>query len=165
LVFRKALVGIYRYAAGFLFPVGLREVQRAWHLAAAELLKRRYGIDPPERGSGDDWGVWYSVLGKPKPEHARGSLLVVASHATGWCGIAATHFSPALNTGYYVRFSLLLILCGVIHDWYVAKWRHDPILSGIVRVRLVLDELREGTSDRDLPGSSNGTDIGLAGDE
>ncbi len=117
----------------------VNEVQRCWHIAAAALLENSYGI----KRSRDTWsGMWYSVLGKSTAEHARGNLLMVATHAMGWCGIVAAHFAPALRERYYMSFLLLLILCGILHDWWLAKWQNDPILNGLQRTRAVLDEMQ-----------------------
>jgi hypothetical protein len=38
----------------------------------------------------------------PTNEELRGDIVVVAFPATGWCGLAAMHFVPALRNRYYV---------------------------------------------------------------
>jgi hypothetical protein len=76
-------------------------------------------------------------------QEIRGGILIIAFHATGWAGIAAIHFAPALNNTYYIGFLLLLIFCGIMHDWFIAKWLNDPVMASLMRVRAGLRELRE----------------------
>ena len=68
---------------------------------------------------------------------------MIAFHATGWGGITAIHFAPSLNNAYYIGFSLLLIFCGIAHDWFIAKWLNDPVMAGLMRVRAGLRDLRD----------------------
>jgi len=141
---RPWLGGLLRYVQMEVLPFSpqLMEVQRCWHLVASNLLQRRYGIKPRETQQIDP-GIWYSVLPKLTPQEMRGSIVIIAFHAAGWCGITAIHFAPALKNTYYIGFSLLLIICGIAHDWSLAKWRHNPVMAGLVRVRAALRELRE----------------------
>lgn len=129
------------------FPSALAEVQRAWHQAATVLLKDRYGIEPHRRGMTTEWGIWYNILGTPTPEQLRGYLLVIASEATGWSGIVAAQISPALKSRYYLSFSILLVLYGVIADWFVVGRLNNPIASGALRVHAVLAEIKEARID------------------
>ena len=165
LPFRRVFARTYQYAGDFIFPTKLREVQRVWHRVAEELLARRYGIKPSDRDRGIDWGVWYSVLGKPRPEDLRGSLLTIAMHAAGWSGVAARHFSPTLNNSYYSRFMVLLIICGLIQGWRVAKVLHDPLVNGMMRVRWILNENRDLTADEKPDARADTPDVTMTDDE
>jgi hypothetical protein len=127
-------------------PLGLFEVQRCWHLVVAEVLKRRYKIEA--RGIDIGWGVWYSILSTLKPEDMRGSILMIAFHAAGWCGIVATHFASALKNHYYIGFCLLLIFSGLRHDWWVVKRLYDPVFGGLLRIRAGLDQLRNTAPEK-----------------
>ena len=134
------------------FPPALMEVQRCWHVVAAKLLQRRYGITPRQTGY-TEWGIWYSVLSTLKAEDVRGSILMIAFHAAGWCGIAATHFAPILKNPYYIGFCSLLIFSGISHDWYVVRRLYSPVSAGLLRIRGALDELREtAASERQAMG-------------
>ena len=158
------LHSIHRKA--IVFDPRLKEVQTCWHGAAAELLKKGYGIDR-EGTERFDWGVWYSVLGKPSAADLRGSILMIAFHATGWCGIVALHYAPALKNAYFGGFLSLLIFCGISHDWFVAKSLNNPLRSGLLRIRAVLTELRQLTPRRRTIGKSaeNNDDLSISQDD
>ena len=127
------------------FSPQLMNIERCWHLLAGELLQRGYGIRA-DQSRRIDWGIWYAALTRPTWEDRRGYLLMVASHAAGWCGIAAAHYAPALRNSWYLGFSLFLIFSGVLHDWTVAKKKHNPVWQGMVRIGAALAELRETTA-------------------
>ena len=101
-----------------IFSSDLGHVERAWGDAAVQLLKERYGIE--EQSITMEAVAWYNVLGTPPP-HMRGSLIAVASEATGWCGVVAAYIVPALKNRYYLGFSLFLLVYGLLQDWWVAR--------------------------------------------
>jgi hypothetical protein len=113
--------------------------QGVWHDAAKKLLEECYGITAQPQ----DWSVWYEVLGKPAPEHFRGSLMVVASEAVGWSGLVAARLSPVLRNRYYVGFCALLVFYGLLADWAIASRLQDPVMSAFIRINGVLRELKE----------------------
>jgi hypothetical protein len=133
------------------------EVQRSWRIVANRLLQALF-IEP-RRTRRVDPGIWYSVLPTLRPEERRGNVLVIAFHAAGWCGIAATHFAPTLKNTYYLGFSSLLILCGIGHDWFIVKWLKDPVMAGPLEgARRVAGAWRRGTdcsTDFETPGYSH----------
>jgi hypothetical protein len=129
-------------ALGYGFSPALMETQRAWHVVTSEVLKQQYGIDVDELPRQMDWGVWYSVLGVPEPEDMRGSRIVIASHATGWAGLAALRFSPMLRSRYYVGFCIVLMVYGLLHDWEVARRLNNPVTVGLLKLRSLLRELK-----------------------
>jgi hypothetical protein len=129
-------------ALGYGFSPALMETQRAWHVVTSEVLKQQYGIDVDELPRQMDWGVWYSVLGVPEPEDMRGSRIVIASHATGWAGLAALRFSPMLRSRYYVGFCIVLMVYVLLHDWEVARRLNNPVTVGLLKLRSLLRELK-----------------------
>ncbi len=139
------------------FSSDLMHVERAWSDAAVQLLKEQYGIEG--RHIAMEWGVCYKVLGTPGP-HTRGNLIVVASEATGWCGIVALFIAPPLKNRYYLGFSLFLVLYGLLQDWWVATYWNNPVTSGMIHLHAVLVELKEARIDK---GKENRS--GLASDD
>lgn len=105
----------YFFSTEYEASVEWDKIQQCWWKVAKGLVKSRYGIDPAEFKS-DDWSVLYWVLGTATPEESRGLLSMIATHATGWSGLAAIRIAPALHTRYYIWFCLFLILNGLIHD-------------------------------------------------
>jgi hypothetical protein len=145
---RRWLNIAHRYLAKeIMYPFGLREVERCWHIAKDELLRKQYGIEPSSSRHMEA-DVWYSVLGIPTADDYRINVLAIALEAAGWCGIAAIHFAPNLYNDYFVGFLCLLIFGGLIHDWRVVKWQCDPVLVRIVKLRAALNELRNATEAR-----------------
>lgn len=138
------MIRLHRYAQGQRFPSGddLKPILGCLHAFTRQLLKTRYGIKPEDLGP-DDWLVLYWALATPTREEMRGSVLMIATHATGWCGLAATRFAPALNNRYYLSFSLLMIVVGLVHDFYVAKRINHPVISRLLNLRGLLREFRK----------------------
>ncbi len=138
-------------AANFKFNVptpALRGIQDAWAKAAVRLLKMRYGIDPPRSIGGDyEWGAWESVLGLPKPKLYRGLMLVYATHATGWSGLAAAHLAPALRNFPYLTLSWFMVVYGIIILLFeLRRWTSNESVWTI-RLYSVLDEIPKMSSE------------------
>jgi hypothetical protein len=119
----------------------------AWADTARELLKR-YGVNPSDATWGRTWDTWVDVIGTLRPEDYRGSLFVLSMHATGWAGLVARHFALALHTRSFVVFCLFLIAYGMYHDYNVAKYLNDPVLSWLLGLRCVVDDLKSATKDK-----------------
>lgn len=162
--FRRGVVRLLQYAGDKLTPpFRLRELYRASDAAVTALLKKHYGID--RQISHRDWQVWYTLFGRPTSQDMRGDLPMLALHATGWSGVAAAFVvAPALKNPDFLVFSFFLILCGLIHDWFVAARRANPVLNAIVRARAILAELRDAAKSKvgKIGGpedSSNGSEV------
>lgn len=139
---RRWLNRLHRYCTTrVLFSTELMEVDRCWRVAQTALLQSRYGIEP-SRTRDTDPGVWYSVLALPGPKDFSVNMMVAALEAAGWSGLAAFHFAPHLISRYFVTLLLLLIFGGLLHDWGLAKWRYNPVLWRIVKLRVALGQLR-----------------------
>lgn len=142
---RQRVAKFHRYVVEQAFAPSFSEelgnAYKCWRRLARKLLKTRYGIELDEVG--DEWQCLYWSVGTPTAEDIRGSILMMASHATGWCGLAATRFAPALNNRYYLAFSLFMIGVGLQHDYYVARRRNDPLGVAYVNTRALLREYRK----------------------
>ena len=133
---------------------GAKGASEAWSTAASKLLERRYGIDPLEIHSPQEWEAWRSALGTPKVEDIRGSLLVVTSHATGWSGVAAAYFAPALRNRYFLVFCGFLIFVGLYHTMTVIS-RWDSVTGRwFIALRAVLAEIPLTQTDEAKKGSA-----------
>lgn len=109
-----------------------------WIVLARRLLKVRYGIEHvPDDNA---WSVLYLSLGMPTPKELRGYMTLIAAHAIGWAGLAATLMASSLWNKYYVGFSLFLILNGLLNDYYATKRRVDPCANGYLAIRAILRE-------------------------
>jgi len=140
---RAALVRLNRYAVLRQFPGygNLKAIDRCMYEFARELVRTKYGINP-ENIRPDEWPILFVTLAKPSPEESRGSTLMIATHAAGWCGLAATRFAPALEHRYYVAFCLLMIACGLFHDFYVAYRFGNVKANRMLNLRGLIRELR-----------------------
>jgi hypothetical protein len=136
-----------------------QDVAHAWQRIAARILKN-YDIDLPAAAHGDSWLPWTGVLGPLEPEDVRGSILTMASHATGWSGLAAIHFAPALRSRYFVVFCLFSIFTGMMHDWRVEFGLHSPERSWALGTRRAFEELQrvldKKKSDEEKPEELSG---------
>jgi hypothetical protein len=129
-----------------MYSIEPRPVIKCLHLVVTELLKRRYGIDRNwERWSSDgsEWGVWYSVLGKP-PTTAQEALMTMRTIlGCGLAGFSALYVSPTLRGLYFIILCVVFTLSGCYLSFDLVKWRMDPLRSSFARLRSVLLELSE----------------------
>lgn len=110
-----------------------------WEALAKQLLLRRYGLSEVNLPIAS-FRPLQEVLTVPTAEETRGSILVSASHATGWAALIASRFAPALRTKWYITFALFLIASGLFHAYHVAKRLGDPDLGDTLRLQAVLRE-------------------------
>ncbi len=111
---------------------------RCWRATASMLLKKKYDVDLDELKR--EWSYLYWNLGSPTAPELRGQLLAVASHAAGWCGLAAAWITPQLRSRYFLGFCIALIVVGLIHDYQVASRLADPVWIVSSRIRALLRE-------------------------
>ena len=116
------------------------DIQHCWRTVAHELLRQRYGFEELEllRLDARDWRVLYWTLALPTREERTPSITVIASHAAGWLGLAAARFAPILKNRWYIGFCSLLILSGLIYDYYESIRRGSPEGIGLMHTRALL---------------------------
>jgi hypothetical protein len=117
-----------------------QDIAHAWQQIAPRLLKH-YGIDPPAPSDSDAWTAWSGVLGSFEPEDIRGTIIMLASQATGWSGLAAILFAPSLNNRYFLAFCLFSIFAGLHHGCGVASKLGSPEQSWQIGTARALEEL------------------------
>lgn len=126
-----------------------------WESLAKRLLHRRYGLREEDLPHASFMPL-QTVLTVPTREEIRGSLLVNASHATGWAALIASKFAPALRANWYITSAFFLIAYGFLHDWYVANRMWNPDIGDTMRLRAILREfprLEAAEPDKPSPGN------------
>jgi len=78
-------------------------------------------------------------------------MTMVVSEATGWCGLVAVLFEHQLRNRYYVALSALLVLAGLLHDWYVAKGLNNPPFLVVLKIRALFREFPRATGHKGQP--------------
>lgn len=121
-----------------------------WRKAAAQVLQRRYGIQPPGPLQQPEWLAWSSVLGRVRPDWIRGVLLITATEATGWAGLAAAYVVPCLRIRPYLVFSIFLVFYGLISDWVNLRRWNRPAPSWLAGTRATLLEIPNAPAVRGL---------------
>jgi hypothetical protein len=125
-------------------PADARVVRGCLGAAVEKLLERRYGIDAERAGGPDgEWGVWYSVLGKPIPqlrESLNAARIVLASGLAGFCALGA---APNLVQRYFIAMCSVFTFCGLWTPVYnFLQWR-NPVNKEVLTLRCILLELQE----------------------
>ena len=138
---------LLRYLQGKAFPPVVSEefdrIRRCWIALARELLTKRYGPEAVHAigpAQGEDWSVLYWTLASPKREELQANLTMNAAEASGWCGLAAAYFAPALVNKAYFGFCGLLVVNGLIFRYYDSKRRTTPEGRGYMNIRALLRE-------------------------
>ena len=112
-----------------------------WGTAASTLLSKRYGIDPVDIRSPEEWDVIFNVLGTPAENFTQGSPFTRSLYVSGWLGFFAARISPQLHNQFYLGTCVALIVVGLWHDLYIAGNFGHPIRINYVQASTVLREL------------------------
>ncbi len=126
------------------------ETVSAW-TATARTLLRRYGLD--YRNSYDPWT---EVLGHLTIEELRGFTLGSTLHATGWAGVAAIYFAPALRWSPFEILCALFIFGGIVQALRLASDAAHSTRSWIVGLANTWEELKK--APRQGEGKPDGPD-------
>lgn len=117
-------------------------LMQAWRKVVKRVLQQ-YKIEPPAPLDHEaDWLAWVGIIGKFEREDVRGYLLMVATQATGWSGIAAMRFAPMLHTRFFLVFCAFSIISGLLHDLGVAYRINDTTISWGIGLKRALEELK-----------------------
>ncbi|MGA2351988.1 MAG: hypothetical protein ABSF70_16245 [Terracidiphilus sp.] len=122
-----------------------RPVMTCLSLASKELLKKRYGIDVIDSLSpnGEEWHVWYSVLGKPLKRVTEGIIMMRSSLGCGLAGFLALPFAPSLWTRFFLGVCGVFTATGLYMTWSLFRWGTDPARLNQLRLKSVLLELAD----------------------
>lgn len=115
-----------------------------------QLLLKRCGLSGDKLPAAS-FDPLFAAFAKPTPRDLRGDLIMMATEATGWGGMVARTFAPALHARWYTTFAAFLIFAGLVHDFYVAKRLSDPEVAGILYLRDILSEFPKLEADGVTP--------------
>lgn len=116
-------------------------VRRLWATLARQVFDKRYGLNLDHLEQGE-WDALYEATSGTPLIHRDDHLLMVASHALGWSGLAAIRFAPSLATRNYVAFNLFMIAIGILYEWWLIRGMNDGYVFGLLRVQALLREIR-----------------------
>jgi len=120
-----------------------REINACLGILTTGLLESKYGIKRDDAFHTPNWEVFYFTLATPTREEVRGEPIMTATHATGWAGLVAILLAPALRNRYYLSLSLLMVVSGLIHDFYLVRRINNPIVSRFLNIRGLLREFEK----------------------
>lgn len=122
-----------------------RPVMRCVAIVAEKLLKKRYGIDVIDAVSqfGEEWQVWYSVLGKPPKSIQETVMAMRTMLGCGLAGFSALLFAPCLVVWYFLAICGVFTITGLGMTWSVFRWKTDPVRLNYLRLQSMLLDLFE----------------------
>lgn len=137
--------------AAYDFDTESGGVRRLWSRLVRHLFSKQYGMDTINHLEQEEWDALYGAARSSPIVELGGHMLMMASQALGWGGLAAIRFAPQLATRTYFAFSLFLIAIGIMYEWWLIRRANDGTVYGLLRVRALLSELRK-TQSKTAPG-------------
>lgn len=126
-VFIRLLSKLIFWARLREFPASARPVLECLHIATKQLLNKGYGIElTGHTQNGDNWSVWYSVLGYPVKWVQEGILTSRTCLGCGLAGFTALYASPALRERYFIALCSAFALPSLLVSFDLAFWNFDP---------------------------------------
>jgi hypothetical protein len=114
--------------------------RKCWDVVSKKLLLDKYGVAIDDVDN--EWQHLFWNLGEVTMVDRRGDILVMALHASAWCGVAAAWIAPRLRNRYFLAFCGLAFLIGLTHDYDVARRLSDPVSLAHARIRAVLRQYK-----------------------
>lgn len=144
---RRWVHSLYQYAYDkhYALPDNFLDPERCWGRIARSLLKN-YGVDPDLTQG--EWNALYFALAPLTLEDQPISPFMLTSEAIGWSALASIHFAPTLRSTYFLGFTALMVITGLLHDWYFVKARNNPRFQGILKIRSLLKEFQSPAASR-----------------
>jgi hypothetical protein len=121
-------------------------VRRLWSRLARHLFGKQYGMDTIDHLEQEEWNALYEAARSSPIIELGNHMLMIATQALGWGGLAAIRFAPQLATKTYYAFSLFLVAIGIMYEWWLIRAVNDATVRGLLRVRALLSELRKRQS-------------------
>ena len=134
------------WGRGKKIPFEIRPVIKCHRMAATQLLRRRYGIDPskgPWESVDLEWQVWSLVLGRQTQGIRETFLTMRAFLSCGLAEVVAIYVSPALRNRYFIVMAAVFMATGLFQAFGFARRRCNPIRDSFARLASVLSELEE----------------------
>ncbi len=128
------------------FPFTMRPMLRCQRMAAAQILKRKYGVTP-SKGQWEwvdqEWQVWLAILGKA-PSGFRESFVTMRTFlGCGLAELAALCFVPSLQNRYFATMTCVLLAAGCFQSISFVRLRGEPNRAAFTRLRILMEELSE----------------------
>lgn len=135
-------------------------VRKLWAILARQVFEKRYHVDL-DKLEQEEWNALYEAASLTPLNHLDNHLLMVASHALGWSGLAAIRFAPSLANRNYIAFNLFMIAIGILYESWLIRGVNDDYVFGLLRVRALLREIRvreprKGGGGKSGPGKAPG---------
>ena len=128
------------------FPLEIRPVLKCQRLVVTELLRNKYGLEPPQ-GHGEsverEWQTWLWVLGKQRPVIREALLTMRTFLGCGIAGLAAFYIAPALRNRYFVSLSVIFLIAGCHQALDLAMLNYEPMRGSLARLASLLAELSD----------------------
>lgn len=118
-------------------------VRKLWAILTGNVFKEHYGITLAGLEQ-EEWNALYEASVGAPPITFSDHLLMTASQALGWSGLAATRLAPSLVNRNFIAFNLFLIVIGILYEWWLIRSLNNGYVLGLLRVRALLRELRKG---------------------
>jgi hypothetical protein len=147
-------------------PADALAVRGCLGAASETLLERRYGISRDRaHGPNGEWGVWYSVLGKPVKEYIEARSAGRVTLASGLAGFGALSLAPSLMQRHFVAMCSVFVFCGLwtsIRNFLQFRKRVNFETLRLMSVMLELQELSSEPKPREkgqaIRGGENAAD-------
>jgi hypothetical protein len=117
--------------------------RKVWALIARHMFEKRFGIDL-SHVSQEELNALYAISQSAPWIALSNHLLMVATHALGWGGLAAIRFAPSLANRNYLVFSVFMIIIGVFYDWEMIRSANNSLVSALLKLRGLLRALEKG---------------------
>jgi hypothetical protein len=152
------------------FAFQIRPVLRCQHMAARQILIRKYGVTPMNGTLGGDeaeqWQAWLTVLGKT-PVGLREAFLVTRTFLS--CGLAeitALFLEPTLRNSYFIAISGVLLTAGFFQSVSLIRRQREPLRQSLTHLRFLMEELAEMSpaSTKEEKGARTGSGVTVSAD-
>ena len=128
-----------------------RPVLKCLYVAVRRLLKVRYGIAFDGQSDEGEWRAWYTVLGKPLKGFNEAALYARTCLGCGLAGFTALYTFPQLREQYFAALCLIFTFVGCFASVDLVRWRFNPVLRSLARLRSVSLELSEASTLAEKP--------------
>ncbi|MGB8949424.1 MAG: hypothetical protein WCC05_10485 [Candidatus Sulfotelmatobacter sp.] len=150
-LFIRWLGRVISWARGSEFSSEARPVLKCLYVAVRRRLKVRYGIAFDGQSDEGEWRAWYTVLGKPLKGFNEAALYARTCLGCGLAGFTALYTFPQLREQYFAALCLIFTFVGCFASVDLVRWRFNPVLRSLARLRSVSLELSEASTLAEKP--------------
>jgi hypothetical protein len=131
--------------------------RKLWALIARHMFDKRFGIDLRKLEQ-EELNALYEASQGGQFISLANHLLMIATQAVGWGGLAAIRFAPSLRDRNYVIFSVFMIAIGLLYEWWLVRGMNDRYVVALLKLRGILRALEKakGASTNTKKGEQSG---------